>query len=396
MIRIACSCLGLLSLGLLLTAAPSCRRATVTAAAASTSPAPAAARPTRSGSSIRFDPASPQLERILVVPAESIVIATDELDAPARIEAVPTKMARLALPVAGRVRGVAVAIGDTVTAGQPLVTIETPELSALTASWRQAQADIRQRQAAQAKADEDVRRARDLLEHRGIARKEVMAAETEQAFASAAVDQAQAAQDDVERRMRLLGLDPRRPGDWLTLRAPMPGQVVEMSVAQGEYRHDSSAPVLTVADLRTVWVTASVPERALARVRRGQRVIVSLAAFPDESFAASVTRVPAMLDPDTRTGKVIAELPNPHGQFRPEMFARVRYEGPPRAVIRIPLGAIVHTDSRAIVFVEQRRGLFERRAVTLGPRQGESVVITTGLSQGDRVVVGGTMLLMGQ
>jgi multidrug efflux pump subunit AcrA (membrane-fusion protein) len=93
---------------------------------------------------------------------------------------------------------------------------------------------------------------------------------------------------------------------------------------------------------------------------------------------------------------VITELQNPRRLLRPEMFARVRYTGPPRAVVTVPVGAIIHDEARTSVFVERGRGEFERRDVALGPRHGDAVVVTNGLTAANRVVVDGTMLLMGQ
>ena len=78
------------------------------------------------------------------------------------------------------------------------------------------------------------------------------------------------------------------------------------------------------------------------------------------------------------------------------MFARVRYAGPARPVVTVPVGAVVQDERRTTVFVERARGQFERRDVSLGPRHGDAVVVASGLAAGDRVVVDGTMLLMGQ
>ena len=91
----------------------------------------------------------------------------------------PTRLARLALPVPGRVREVRVSIGDRVRNGQVLLTLDTPDVSELQSAWRQAQADVKQREAALAKAEADASRTRDLLANRAIAQKEVLTAETE-------------------------------------------------------------------------------------------------------------------------------------------------------------------------------------------------------------------------
>jgi membrane fusion protein, heavy metal efflux system len=356
----------------------------------------AVARPVRSGDVVRFEPGSPQLERIRAAVVADAVLPVDELEVPGTIEPVPARLARLALPVPGRVRTVSVTLGDRVREGQALLTIETPDASELQSALRQAQADIRQRQAALAKADADVSRARDLLANRALAQKDVLAAVNEMAVATAALEQARATEDDILRRLQLFGVNALQPDALATLRSPISGEVIDIAVAPGEYRSDTAAPVMTVADLARVWIVAAVPESALARIQTGQPVTVIVAAYPDEPFEGRIARVAGALDPETRSVRVIAELENRDRRLKPKMFARVRCSGPSRSVVTVPPGAIVRDERRTTVFVERKPGEFERRDVTLGPRREDTVVVTRGLASGDRVVVDGTMLLMGQ
>jgi cobalt-zinc-cadmium efflux system membrane fusion protein len=353
-------------------------------------------RPTRTDNVVRFDPASPQLERLRVAAVIEAVLPVDELDVPGKIEAVPARLARLALPAPGRVRSVGATIGDRVRQGQILLTLETAEVSQLQSAWRQAQADVRQREAALAKANADVSRARDLLANRAIAQKDVLVAETDLAVATAALEQARATEDDVARRLAFFGVNAEQRDALATVRSPIAGDVVEVAIAPGDYRTDTAAPVITVADLAHVWVTASVPESALAQIQTGQRVTVIVTAYPDRPFEGRVARVADTLDPDTRTVRMIVELDNAKRLLKPEMFARVRYAGPARRVVTVPAGAIVQDERRPTVFVERAPGEFERKEVSLGPRRGDTVVVASGLRGGDRVVFDGTMLLMAQ
>ena len=375
-----------------LSVAPACTPSPDRAAASST----IATRPTRSGNIVRFDPASLQLERIRVMPVTDATLPVDEFDVPGKVEPIPRGVARLSVPVPGRIREVSITLGDHVRAGQVLLTLETPDVSELQSAWRQAQADIRQREAAVAKAEADVSRVRDLLANRAIAQKEVLVAETELAVVTAALEQARATHDDVARRMRLFGVNAEQPEALASVRSPISGEVVEIAVAPGEYRSDTTSTAVTVADLARVWIVASVPESGLARIQVGQRVMIDVAAYPDKPFAGQVARVAGTLDPETRSVRVIAELDNRRRLLKPEMFARVRYAGPARPVVTVPAGATVQDQGRTTVFVERTRGEFERREVSLGPRHIDAVVVTRGLSSGDRVVVDGTMLLVSQ
>jgi cobalt-zinc-cadmium efflux system membrane fusion protein len=145
-----------------------------------------------------------------------------------------------------------------------------------------------------------------------------------------------------------------------------------------------------------VWAVAAVPESAVARIQLGQPVAVAVAAYPDQQFMGRVTRIADAVDAETRSLRIIAELDNRDRRLKPEMFARVRYSGPARPVVTVPVGAVIQDEGRTSVYVERRRGEFERRDVSTGPRRERLIVVTRGLTSGDRVVIDGTLLLAGQ
>ena len=91
----------------------------------------------------------------------------------------------------------------------------------------------------------------------------------------------------------------------------MAGSVIDLAVAPGAYWNDATAALMTVADLSTVWVTASVPEKDTALVAKGQPVDVAFAAYPGEVFKGEVLFVSDVLDPDTRRTKVRIAFANP-------------------------------------------------------------------------------------
>src|SRR4029434_714913 len=140
---------------LLAAASSACSRGTDTPAAS------VGSAPTRSGNVVKFDASSPQLERIRVVPVTTATLAIDEFDLPGIVEAMPTRVVKLALPVSGRVRQGMVTLGDRVRNGQTLLTTDTPESSTLQSNLRQAAADVKQRNAAVAKAEAALSRARE-------------------------------------------------------------------------------------------------------------------------------------------------------------------------------------------------------------------------------------------
>src|SRR5438045_1342011 len=129
---------------------------------------------------------------------------------------------------------------------------------------------------------------------------------------------ARAAHEQASRKLTLLGLKPSDFQQRIQVKAPISGKVLDVAVAPGEYRTDTATPLMTVADLTVVWVSADVPENAIRVIKVGDRVGLSFVAYPGETFAGRVARIADVLDKETRTIKVHVEMPNPQGRFRPE------------------------------------------------------------------------------
>jgi len=166
-------------------------------------------------------------------------------------------------------------------------------------------------------------------------------------------------------------------------------------VVAGEYRVETSQPVMTIADLSTVWVAADVPETYIRLVQLNERFEVRLNAFPGEVFYSRVARIADSVDPANRTVKVWAELDNRSGRFRPEMFGVVRHAEAEREVAVAPAGAVIQLEGRQAVFVEEAPGRYRVTQVRTGKRFGDRVPILEGLRPGARIVVDGAMLLRG-
>lgn len=385
-----------LSIALVALATSACGRGETAAGAATSGARPAA--------DVVVVPAdSPQLQQIRVEPVRVAEVASEELVAPARIVADPNRTARVLPPVQGRVTAVLVRLGDRVEQGQPLVTLESPDADAAVATFLQTQAGERQARATLQKAETDLARASDLYQVRAVAEKDLLAAQNDAAQARLGLEGAEAARQQAFRKLELLGLEPATFRQAALVRAPISGKVLEVNVAPGEYRgavathsDTTTPPLLTIADLGTVWVQADVPEPLLRLVHVGQPVTITLVSFPDEVFGGTVSRIGDVLDPQTRSLKVTVTLPNPAGRFRPEMFGSIRQPGPRHSLPVLPADAVVLEYGRPVVFVERAPGQFERRAVATGARAESLVAITRGVQAGERIVVDGAVLLRGR
>jgi membrane fusion protein, heavy metal efflux system len=338
---------------------------------------------------------SPMLKQIRRERVADAELATDEVIAPGKIEANPNRISKVVAPVAGRVARVLVAVGDAVRQGQPLFTIESPDADAATSTHLQADAAVSQARATLLKAQADAERTKDLFDHNAVAKKEVLNADSALAQAQAALDQALASRQQAERRLSVLGLTPGDFTQQVTVRSPLSGKVLELSVVPGEYRNDTSAPVMTIADLSTVWVSSQVPETYIRFIQPREKVEIRLVAYPDETFEGHVAQIADTVDPQTRTVKVHAELDNRRGRFRPEMFGSIHHIESTAKMPVVPAGAVVEGDGHSTVFVESAPGTFQERDVVVGKKAGPGIRIVSGVKAGETVVVDGAMLLSG-
>ncbi|APA66960.1 efflux RND transporter periplasmic adaptor subunit [Janthinobacterium sp. 1_2014MBL_MicDiv] len=345
-------------------------------------PTPAASPPVPSrhldDGSIEVGKLSPLRQRLQIAPAQEQDIAT-QTDAPGSIEAMPEKLVKITPPLAGRITRLQRALGDSVKAGDPLFTLDSAELSA-------AYADDSKARSALLQARQELERQKTLFEAQIAARKEY---ESAQASYEQAGSDAQASAD----KLAQYGAGARGSRRDYVLRSPIAGTVIAMDGAQGGYWNDINAPVMTVADLSTVWLSANVSEKDLAQVAVGQQARITLDAWPGKHFEGKVAYVGAVLDAETRTVKVRVSIDNRSGAFKPGMFAHAGFAGASRRAIVVPAAAVLQSGLSTRVMVERGPLRFEPRVVQVGASHGEQVEIVSGLKAGERIVVKEGVLL---
>ncbi len=335
--------------------------------------------PHRKPGVVHFEPGEPQLAalRAAAVKVEAMP-AADPVNG--RFVYDEDATSRVSSPLAGRVLGLRAGIGDRVLRGDALLEIDSPELAHAEADQAKAASEEMRKRLA-------YERARQLHEHEVIARKELESAEAD-------YQQSQADTRRAAARLRNLQASGHQNGRFV-LRAPIGGVVVDRHANPGqEVRPDLEAPLFLISDVRRLWVVVDVPEHSLANIHVGQTVGVATDAFPEQRFTATVERVGVAVDPVTRRVQVRCAAKNPDGRLKPEMFARVSFlaDGE-RQGMRVPNSALVTEGIYAFVFVELSPGTFQKRKVGLALRGMDHSFIESGLSEGERVVVEGALLL---
>ena len=322
----------------------------------------------------------------------------------------------------GVVRMVHHTVGDAVSAGTPLCTLESMELGEARAAFVAAHAET-------SLAERNYQRWRQLYELGLKSQNEFWAAENQ-------FTRARLSKEAAKNKLRALGLETaeiealeKEGGLAVTnlyaVKSPITGTIMERHhVTLGEYLAPKDE-IFLVADLSEVWVQAALYEKDLPAVRIGMRGVVYPQGFPEARFEGRVSHIGQQVEKKTRTVPLrltVKNGPLPGSTeslaLRPELFTTVELETSHKTGVRlVPLAAVQTVRGETVVFVssaatepvpgpggrhasdrplrdQDHKGMaFERRVVTLGMREGESVEITQGVTAGEEVVVENAYLL---
>ena len=294
------------------------------------------------------------------------------------------RVARIVVPLGGQVIDLRVKVGDAVRRGDTLCAINSREAAASVGEYIEARKDVEL-------AEKTAAMTEDLFAHEAASRIAMQQAQSDLAKA-----RSRAAR--TEESLRVLGLNPRDDlaefNGRLPITAPLTGIVIDRRVTAGQFVQSDGTPIMTIADLSTVWVVGDVFERDLQRVSPGQTASITTAAYPGETFHGRVNYISDSIDAATRTAKVRVSVANPGGRLKPEMFASVSLDlEAHNRVMLVPADAVFTEDGRAFVYTEVGSGTFARRAVDVAQSEGPLRRVLAGLRPGDRVVVDGALLL---
>jgi cobalt-zinc-cadmium efflux system membrane fusion protein len=300
------------------------------------------------------------------------------------------KSTQVLSPVSGPVSHIVTTLGATVTAGQTLATVASPDFAADVATYRKAESAVRN-SARILKLDEQ------LFANDALARSELDQARSDNAAAEADRDAAMLA-------LRALGLDEAtvnaiRDGQRTapvqgTIVAPIPGTVVEKLINPGQLLTAGTTPAFTVADLTSMWVIASVYATDIPLVTSGVPVDIMTDAST-KPVRGVVDYVAPIVDPGTKatTVRIVAE--NPGQLLKRDMFVRLLvHSRQQHSGLLVPVASVLRDDDNLpFVFVAGADSGFVRRRVTLGYRVADRWEVLTGLAAGEKVVANGALFI---
>lgn len=318
------------------------------------------------------------------------------------------EQAGVAAETAGRVVGTPVERGTHVTEGAVLVRVSATEADA---SLREAEANAAQLEArlglsagqpfdpsrvpevlnAKASldwAEADFNRIKSLLDQKVVSQAEY---DQKLTAVNASRQQFLAAQNTAQQSYRSLQaararIDlARKTASDTIVRAPFSGIVSERLVSTGDYV-TKGMKVATVVRIDPVRIELTVPEQYLSLVKAGQAVRLSVDAYPNETFTATVKFVSPALKSDQRALTVEAVAQNRDGRLKPGLFATAFLQQTnPAPALLVPVSSIETVSGTSRVYVITEANKVEERIVTLGETVGDRVELASGVKTGERV-----------
>jgi cobalt-zinc-cadmium efflux system membrane fusion protein len=290
--------------------------------------------------------------------------------------------------VGGPVQEILAEPGQTVHAGQTLLTVTSPDYSAARSAYMKARSAFQL-------SEKNYQRSVDLYEHRAIAERDLQQSESDRA-------QSQADLQSSEDALRALGLkdpealvkNPSKTTAEIPVPAPVSGQIVERLVGPGQLLQVGATQCFTISDMSTVWVLVNVYQNDLAFVHSGDAVDITTDAYPD-TFHGKISYIAAALDPNTRTLQARIVTENRGNKLKKDMYVNATVQaGAVKDALTVPDAAVLRdTENQPFVYVQSGSNKFARRQVKVGDSHDGRTLIDDGLQEGERVAGDGGLFL---
>lgn len=300
----------------------------------------------------------PAVENNLGVKTESVMLEplTPKIETVGYVAFDESRLWQTNVRVAGWVQDLFInAVGETVSKGEVLFTLYSPEL---------------------------VKAQEELLSAYKTGRKGMILGAKER-LVSLGVDKQQINQ--IVRR--------GKASQTIEIKAPADGVIATLNIREGGYLSPAQA-VISAGPLEEVWVDAEVFERQAHWISQGTAASMTLDAVPGGEWSGRVDYVYPILDPTTRTLRVRLKFPNPDGELKPNMFSNITLK--PESddqVLTVARSSVIHSGGMTRVVLSEGEGKYRSHRIRVGREAGDRVEVLEGLEQGVSVVTSAHFML---
>jgi cobalt-zinc-cadmium efflux system membrane fusion protein len=295
-------------------------------------------------------------------------------------------------PYQGKIIAAFAQLGDVVQKGQPLYTIDSPDLV-------QAESTLIGAAATLDLTNKELERARALYEtNKAVAQRELEQAISDQQTAEGALKAARDAvrvfgktEDEIDQMVKIRKIDPA-----LVVVSPIAGQITARNAQPGLLVQPGNPPApYSVADVSTKWMLANITETDSPLIQVGQPVEVAVLAYPGRVFKGKISKLGAVVDPNTHRVMARYEIADPKDELRPGMLASfvIRVQAPVESVA-IPVNGVVRNgDGTMAAWVTTDRHHFLQRIIKVGLQRDGEYQVLEGLQAGEVAVTDGAIFL---
>lgn len=193
-------------------------------------------------------------------------------------------------------------------------------------------------------------------------------------------------------------LNSGKANPYITLYSNTSGTVTEKNISVGDYVQQGT-PLLSIADLNSVWVVFDAFEKDMPFIRKGQQITFSSEALAGKKYTGRVSYIEETIDANKRTFGVRVEINNANQTFKPDMYVKgvlISDLKEYKDKIVLPKSAVLWTGKRSVVYVKDKendKNVFSMRRIELGADLGTSYIIESGLEEGEEVVSNGAFAI---
>lgn len=298
------------------------------------------------------------------------------------VQAIPNNYAQIAAPFAGRITKSFIKLGQRVAVNEPVFEISSPSFYETGRIYYQAKQEM-------SLAEKNLQRQNDLFANGVGVKKDLEETEVNYEIKKRDYENAVASLKvfNVEAEELVLG----QP---LVVRSPIQGEVVENAIVLGQYMKEDAEPVVCVAELSKVWIVGHVKEKDIGAIQKTDTTEISLAGMPDQPIAGRIYHISEMLDDETRSVKVFIECNNKNRLIKPGMYVSVKFFNNPENKILIPSTSVFQKEDSSFVFIHTGGNRFTRRTVEIAGTEHDRVIVKSGLTANEQVVIRGGIYLL--
>jgi cobalt-zinc-cadmium efflux system membrane fusion protein len=289
----------------------------------------------------------------------------------AKITANEEKRSELFPMVSGTISRVGVKLGDQVSSGQTLATVQSAEMAGFDKEVIAADAELNN-------ASRALKQAEQLYQSGLSSAKELEEAQNDFRIKKA----------EVKRANAVLKLNGGSKNGSYAIKSPINGFVIEKSVTDHmQLRSDNDKSLFTIADLSKVWAMINIYESDISRIKAGDEVSLTTLSYPEQTFKGKIDKLYSLIDQDSKVMNARVVINNPDFLLKPGMLGTVSVSASSGTSLPVLNSrAVIFDDNKNFVLVLGADRKVRIQEIEIGRKTADKVYISKGLNAGDHVI----------